>query len=56
MKQTGGEEAFDSEADGPEWDSPGTSLEPGDMTREEFLARGGSKEDAEFYYGERDYI
>ncbi|MGJ6965093.1 hypothetical protein ACSDR0_24600 [Streptosporangium sp. G11] len=44
---------FDSAAaDGPEWDSPGTSLEPGDMTREEFLALGNSEEDADFYYGE----
>ncbi|WP_179155322.1 hypothetical protein [Microbispora sp. GKU 823] len=55
MTQTDDSEEFDSEIDGPEWDSPGTSLEPGDMTREEFLERGGSEEDAEFYYGERDY-
>ncbi|MEV4105405.1 hypothetical protein AB0J42_34620 [Nonomuraea sp. NPDC049649] len=38
--------------DGPEHDSPGTSLEPADMTREEFLAAGGSEDAADFYYGD----
>ncbi len=45
-------EILDSATDGPEWDSPGTSLEPADMTREEFLAAGGDEETADFYYGE----
>jgi hypothetical protein len=44
-------EDFDSAVHGPEWDSPGTSLEPADMTREEYLEAGGSEESAEFYYG-----
>ncbi|MDP9870410.1 MULTISPECIES: hypothetical protein [Streptosporangium] len=35
-----------------EHDSPGTSLEPADMTREEFLAAGGDEDTADFYYGE----
>ncbi|MEV4101118.1 hypothetical protein AB0J42_12715 [Nonomuraea sp. NPDC049649] len=47
------EEVYDSaEHGGPEYDSPGTSLEPADMTREEFLAAGGDEDDADFYYGE----
>ncbi|MGW0061421.1 hypothetical protein ACWDTT_16025 [Streptosporangium sandarakinum] len=44
-------ETYDSAVDGPDLDSPGTSLEPADMTREEFLEAGGSEDAADFYYG-----
>lgn len=53
VQQMDDEEVYDSaEHGGPEYDSPGTSLEPADMTREEFLAAGGDEDDADFYYGE----